>query len=190
MHAVLTWCILILSAYAFNLYIKRGITMKVWIFALLICVAAISSHGQSEDAYREDGETSSAGLLDPSRLSINHSLSFGMGGSQVSNLKSQSMYTTMIQYQFNTPLTLNLNLGLPIHSTFSASQNLTGDNIQNLDYFKNIPIDASLSWQPHENFMMRFSVMRRPDGFGSGMLYDSFRGLPYHVDNFHNNRRK
>ncbi|KMQ52757.1 hypothetical protein CHISP_0526 [Chitinispirillum alkaliphilum] len=131
-------------------------------FVLIIMSMVISLHAQSQSAFGTD-ESSGTGLLDPSRLTINHSVSFGMGGSEISNLQSQSLYSTMLRYQFNAPISLSLNFGLPIHSTFNSTHNITEDNIQSLEYFRNIPINASVAWQPNENFSLRFIINRTPD---------------------------
>jgi hypothetical protein len=89
----------------------------------------------------------------------------------MSNVKSQSVYSTMMQYQFNAPVVLSLNFDMPIHSTFNQYSNLTQDNLQSLDYFRNMPIDASISWFPTQNFMMRLSVIKMPE---SGYYYSGF----------------
>jgi hypothetical protein len=51
---------------------------------------------------------------------------------------------------------------MPIHSTFNSAMNLSEDNISSMDYFKNMPIDASLSWQPSQNVMFTVAVMKQP----------------------------
>ena len=128
---------------------------------------------QSEDAYSTgDTEKKSVGLLDPSRLTIHNSVSFGaMSGAGSNGLQSQSLYTTMMRYQFAAPVTLNLNFGLPIHSTFSSGQNLTSDNLQSLDYFKSMPIEMSLQWQPTDNTMLQLHFIKAPAG---GYFYNNF----------------
>jgi hypothetical protein len=94
-----------------------------------------------------------------------------MGTSIGSPLQSQSVYNTMLTYQFSQPVTLNLNFGLPIYSTFSTAQNLTEKNITSLEYFKSMPIDVSLSWKPSNNLFFQINVVRNPQ-------YDLFSG-PY-----------
>ena len=149
------------------------------VIAAAILAAAISAAAQSEGAYGAgsgrvgpaSGDTAKyAGLLDPSRVKVNHSMSFMAGGSQMSNVKSQSVYSTMMQYQFNAPVVLSLNFDMPIHSTFNQYNNFSQDNLQSMDYFRNMPIDASISWFPTQNFMMRFSVIKMPE---SGYYYNS-----------------
>ena len=131
-----------------------------FIIAALLLTVAFVSYGQTVDGYEETEETGK-GLFDPSRLTVRHALSFGaFSSSNISGLKSQSLYTTMMTYQFSKPVTLNFNVGLPIHSTFSSEMNLNPDNIQSMEYFQNIPFDASLLWQPSENFAMQIRVMR------------------------------
>jgi hypothetical protein len=182
-------------------------TMKhITITASLILTLAISIFAQSEKAYdtgssgpydagngganaggANAGGTSAnslsgpvGGLLDPSRFTVNHAVSFAAGGSQMSNLKSQSVYTTMMQYKFNAPVVLSLNFDMPIHSTFNQYQNFTADNLSSMDYFRNMPFDASVSWMPRENLMFRVSVIKMPEA-GAGYFYNGYRGFgrPY-----------
>ncbi len=132
------------------------ITRTLVLVGLLVAAAV----AQTEQAYEQDEAEESRSLLDPSRFTVHHSLSFGMSSSSNSSLKSQSLYTTMIQYRFAKPVTLNLNFGLPIHSTYSSGRNLNWDNIESLDYFKSMPFDVALSWQPREDMLFRLSVSK------------------------------
>ncbi len=103
-----------------------------------------------------------------------------MSGSGASGLKSQSLYSTMMQYRFNAPVTLNLNFGLPIHSTFSPSRNLSAGNLQSLDYFKSMPIEMSLYWQPSKNTLFQLSVQKSSwdNGYYSGYFNDMYPWSP------------
>jgi hypothetical protein len=132
---------------------------------------------QTEDAYETSGDTPTVDLLDPSRFSINHSMSFGMASGTSSSLKSQSLYTTMLQYKFSQPVTLNLNFSLPIHSTFNDAQNLTADNLESADYFRNIPFDAHLTWKPADNLMMRISVVKQNEA----SMLNAYQNTPYRL---------
>jgi len=155
------------------LRIKGAMMKSIRMLAIFLCCIAVSA--QDKDAYQAEGESAGArtSLLDPSRFSINHSLSFGaMSGSGFNSLQSQSLYSTMMQYRFAAPVTLNLNFGLPIHSTFSQSQNLTGSNIQSLDYFKSIPFEMSLNWKPTGNTNLQFTIAKYSWGD-----YSSYYGL-------------
>lgn len=127
---------------------------------MVVCLL-FSVSAQDQNAYNSSTSQKSIGLFDPSRISIQHSLSFGMASaSGVSNLKSQSLYTTMLQYRFTAPVTMNLNFSLPIHSTFSSSQNLTPNNLSSFEYFKNMPFNFSLNWQPTQNLQFLLNVSR------------------------------
>ncbi len=134
---------------------------RVMCSLMAVGLLAVSLAAQTEQAYEEDEAVESRSLLDPSRFSIHHSLSFGMAGSSTDNLKSQSLYTTMIQYRFAKPVTLNLNFGLPIHSTYNDARNMSWENVESLEYFKNMPFDVSLSWQPRDDMLLRLRVSRR-----------------------------
>ena len=132
----------------------------VWAL-LLASLVSSSPVAQTEEAYEQTETEKSTSLLDPSRFSVNRSLSFGMSSASGSSLKSQSLYSTMIQYRFAKPVTLNLNFSLPIHSTYNSSRNLNWDNVESLDYFKNMPFDVSMTWQPRNNMLLRLSVVKR-----------------------------
>ncbi len=137
---------------------------------ILFLAASVSA--QTVEAYGENKSEGKFRLIDPSKLTVNHGLSFGMASySGVSGLKSQSLYHTMMTYEFSKPVTLNLNFGLPIHSTFYSGHNLNAENLQSLDYFKNMPINASLLWQPSERFAMFIGISHNT---GNSYYHDPF----------------
>lgn len=154
--------------------------MKTPIALILAVLLPVLTFAQTEDAYATSEESSGGALLDPSRFTIHHAVGFGMSSSSNSSVKSQSLYSTMMQYRFAAPVTLDLNFSLPIHSTYSSARNLTTDNVKSLEYFKSMPFDVSLTWQPRENLLMRFSVSRQSleDYYhgmrGSSLFYDAF----------------
>ncbi len=141
---------------------------------LLIVVSACILFAQTKDAYEtgDGGIEGKKGLLDPSRFSMQNSVSFGMtsSGLSKSDLKSQSLYSTLLQYRFNAPVTVNLNFGLPIHSTMSSAHNLNLNNIESMDYFKNMPISGSITWQPRQNFFIQLNVERNT--YSGSSYYD------------------
>ncbi|HEX2957691.1 MAG TPA: hypothetical protein VHO70_12725 [Chitinispirillaceae bacterium] len=148
--------------------------MKKTSILIIFVVLVSGAIAQTKDAYETSGEKSKGGLFDPARLTVNHSLSFGMGSnSGISSLKSQSMYGTMLQYSFVAPVTLNLNFALPIHSTFNSSQNLNMNNLRSADYFNSIPFDFSMTWKPSENtnFTLSISKMNYYDYYGNYGFY-------------------
>ncbi|MBN2188331.1 MAG: hypothetical protein JW699_02665 [Chitinispirillaceae bacterium] len=153
--------------------------MKNACFLLSVALFCFPVLSQTKADYGETqaGDSSKLfGFIDPARLSVSHSMSFGMLSGGSSSIQSQSFYSTMLQYRFAAPVTLNLNFGLPIHSTFSPHQNLTGENMQSLNYFKNIPFDVSFTWKPSERFFFNLSVVNYPSYYGHGYgMFD--RGL-------------
>ena len=152
--------------------------MKLLPFSLIIIVLTSVVYSQNKDAYGTVDKEKSGGLFDPSRLSVRNSISFGaMSNSGVSGLKSQSLYTTMMQYQFVAPVTLNLNFSLPIHSTFAPMHNLTASNLQTLDYFKSMPFEVSLDWQPFKNTFLRFTISK--SAWGNQMHYNDMFYQPW-----------
>jgi len=136
--------------------------IKIILLSTLLTASVLFAQSEGAFGPQPAGSSESAGLLDPSRVSVNHAMSFGAGGSRFSNMKSQSMYSTMFQYRFDAPVVLRLNFDMPLHSTFNSAMNLNEDNISSMDYFKNMPIGASLSWQPTQNMMFTVAVMKQP----------------------------
>lgn len=146
------------------------------IIAGFFCLGSVlSALSQTQGAYG-NVDNKSISLLDPSRFSIHNMVSFGASAASGSSLQSQGLYNTMMTYQFAQPVTVRLNFGLPIYSTYSTAQNLTADNISSADYFKNMPLDFSVSWKPTQNFMMNISMIRNPQPtmFGSSGFFNDF----------------
>ena len=139
-------------------------------FAVMIILAGVWVAGAQTEAAFEN-KTGQSGLLDPSRLSVHHSASFGMSSASNTSLRSQSLYTTMMQYRFNAPVTLNLNFSLPIHSSFSKQHNLSTASEEPSVYFNSMPVDVSMIWQPTKNMALRFSFTKN-----SGSSYAPFSG--------------
>jgi hypothetical protein len=152
--------------------------LSCWILPAILdaVVVAVPAAAQTADAYKVTADDQkSGGLLDPKKLTVNHSVSYGMSTVGNSPIKSQGLYTTMLAYKFSQPVTLNLNFGFPLFSSYSSAQNLTSQNLQSFEYFKSMPMDMSLTWQPRENLLFNFSVVRNPGyGYGYGYGYDPF----------------
>ncbi len=92
------------------------------------------------------------------------------------SLQSQSLYSTMLQYRFNAPVTVSLNFGLPIHSTISSAQNLNSNNLQSMEYFKNMPLSASFTWQPTDKMIFQLNVERNTY---SNLFFDYYHPFDY-----------
>jgi hypothetical protein len=135
---------------------------------MLILSACIFS--QTREAYDTKGAIGA--VSDSSRFSVHHSMSFGMTSSPGMNMQSQGLYSTLLSYKFSQPVTLNLNFGFPIFSTFSPYGNLNGQNMKSMDYFKNMPVDVSLAWKPTSNLLLQLNVVRNPQ-------YDYFSEMGY-----------
>jgi hypothetical protein len=143
-----------------------------------IFIIAAIAFGQDAQSYKSTGDSLKGGFLDPSRFSIHHSMSMGMASSSGSSLQSQGLYSTMLTYKFSQPVTLNLNFGFPLFSTFSSAQNLTARNITSAEYFKNMPLDVSLAWKPTENMSFLLNVSRMPENYYSN-YYSPFYYSPF-----------
>jgi hypothetical protein len=158
--------------------------MKFFIIALGLALSSSLLYAQSKDDFNTSTGSDTAthkGIFDKSKLTVSHMMSFGaLSGGGYSSLQSQSFYSTMMQYKFTAPVTLNLNFSLPIYSTMSPYQNLTSQNVQSLNYFKSVPFDVSLTWRPTQNMMINFSVVNYPGygAYGNDLLYPT-RGMMY-----------
>lgn len=145
----------------------------------ILCIFSGMLFAQDKDAFSTD-DSKKTGLFDPSRLTVQNSVSFGaMSSGFSSKLQSQSLYTTMMRYQFTAPVTLNLNFSLPIHSTFSPMQNLTSNNMQSLEYFKSMPFEMTVAWQPTRNTSVQFSILKTGAGDMFSGNYGGYRPLQF-----------
>ena len=145
--------------------------MKKILVIVVVLTAGMVLYAQDAGSYNTSGTSATSGLLDPARFSIHNSVSFGMASfSGESSLKSQGLYSTMMQYKFVQPVTLNLNFSLPIYSSFNSAANLSPNNISSAQYFANMPLSASLSWQPKDNLLLRFSVVRQPADYQQSLM--------------------
>jgi hypothetical protein len=142
---------------------------KIFLSIILSGALCFTLIAQTKDAFNDD-DSQKSGLIDTKRLSIHHSLNFGMGTSNGSSMQSQGIYSTLLSYQFSKPVTLNLNFGFPLFSSFSQYGNLNQQNISSLDYFKNMPVDVALSWKPASNLMLQLNIVRNPQ-------YDYYPGF-------------
>jgi ABC-type antimicrobial peptide transport system permease subunit len=148
------------------------------VFCVLVTVGF--ALGQNEQSYKSTGDSLKGGLLDPSRFSINHSMSMGMSSASGSSLQSQGLYSTLLTYKFSQPVTINLNFGFPIFSTFAPGQNLSAQNLRSAEYFNNMPIEASLAWRPTDNMSFQLSFMRAPGNYYSNYYgYSPFYSFPF-----------
>jgi hypothetical protein len=144
--------------------------------AIIVLLFACLAGGQDAQSYKSTGDSLKGGFLDASRFSIHNSLSFGMASASGYSLQSQGLYSTMLSYRVSQPITLNLNFGFPLFSTFSAGQNLTSQNITSAEYFRNMPLAASLSWKATDNMFFLLSVEHVPEGY-----YSDFNSPLYYL---------
>lgn len=163
---------------------RNKIYMTLANLALIVLISSSVIYSQTEAAYHETDEEKKTKVFDRDRLEVNHSLAFGMSSSSNSDkLMSQSLYTTMLKYQFSRPVTVKLNFGLPIHNTYDPLSSLNSENIKSADYFKNMPFDASITWQPNERMLFHISVMRNTSN-GPSLFRDNYYHRSVYDDHF------
>jgi hypothetical protein len=96
------------------------------------------------------------GLLDPSRISFNHSYSMAYlssGGQSA----MRGLFMETIGYRLSNPLSLTLNLGY-LHQPYSS---LGPDGLTQGGSFVG---GAALDWRPSKNMFLRLEVGRYPAG--------------------------
>ena len=171
---------------------NRGSRLKIYT-AFTVVILSTLSLAQTKSAFDGKNGNDSASVT-PKKLSVNHSVTFGMTTTSFSksDLKSQGLYSTMLTYKLSPPITLKLDFGLPIYSTFNDKANPTPSNFQSLDYFKNMPVAASILWKPSDNMLMNISIVKgssdyyyQPQFFENTFnrgfkepLYNDFRRTP------------
>ena len=104
-------------------------------------------------------------LLDPSRLTMTHSVSmsyFSMGGRGL----SQALYLNTMQYQFSNPLSLSVQWGIQNYPYNSFSK----DNpaFQNGFFLSG----AELKYQPSNKFEVRFQYSQMPGMYNPYLCRD------------------
>ena len=95
----------------------------------------------------------SLGIIDPSRLNVSHSASFGASFSNGNSLAS-SLIASHFAYQISNPLTLSFTVGM-LNNRFGGGpyDGLTSSSLVG---------GFSLNWRPSDDFFMRFSFQRGP----------------------------
>ena len=113
----------------------------------------------------------SLGLIDPSRLSVQHSFSFGFasGGGPNGGSVMQSLYATQFRYQFSNPLTMTFVLGLQ-NSRFGGGD-VTGD-------YSSVLGGIKLDYRPTSNFFINVEFMRSPVQTWPGMYRQHGQAVP------------
>lgn len=127
--------------------------------ALLITIGTLHSQPMREDnslSFRDwlgGNNEPSFQLLDPSKFSLNHSVSFGTSFGGGTSLM-QSMYTARIGYQVSNPLSLTFLIGM-------QNNRFGGANLQNMSMtapFGGVMLD----YRPTDNVSFHMSVMQAP----------------------------
>jgi hypothetical protein len=131
-------------------------------------------------------QSAGLGILDPSRISMNHS--FGMGYSSMGgNGASQGYYMNTISYRFNSPVLLRIRTGIA-NNSFSNSISQPGQSPM-AAMFNDAQLfgGADLLWKPKENIFIKLSFDRAPAsmmGYPGGYGYGP--GSSSYYNGFHN----
>ena len=116
---------------------------------------------------RTFGSSSGFALLDPSKLTVNHSLSMG---SSLSGGQSmfQSLYMSNFSYKLSDPLTLGFVLGM---------QNLKFNNVPGLNTYNSFVGGVSLDYRPSNNFRFYAAMNFLPDNAMSNFGYSKYNSM-------------
>ncbi|MDP8238728.1 MAG: hypothetical protein P9X24_06540 [Candidatus Hatepunaea meridiana] len=95
----------------------------------------------------------SFGLLDPSRLTVQHNLSFGVTSGNGSSLM-QSLYMTKLGYKLSDPLTLTLLLGVQ-NNRYSGNLAIPNDFSSPVGGF-------AIDYRPRKNIYFRLEMVQAP----------------------------
>jgi len=120
-------------------------------------VRAVPSRNASESSLNEwirggRGTSPSVGLIDRSRLTVSHNLSFGASFGNGSSLM-QSLYASRFSYRLSDPLTLGLTLGV---------QNLKYGSVPTA--YNSLIGGFSLDYRPSKNIHLSFGLNSLPYG--------------------------
>ncbi len=109
-------------------------------------------------------------LIDFSKLSINHTVSFSSGFSSDNKNYYQSMYTNHLQYTFSPKLKLSVDLNFTNFGTATYKGGLKFDG--NRDNSSQVFPEFSLQYQPSEN---------------TSIIFEYRRINPYSINNYYRN---
>ncbi len=135
---------------------------KLFAFTAVLLLLSFTVTGNANPRYEDNSPTvsdwisgsynpkSSLGLLDPSRLTVSHSVSFGgsfgSGGSVLGGL-----YATNFRYRLSDPLTIDVMLGL---------QNLKYSGVPGYDMQNDVIGSFRLDYRPSKNWLFRLEMNR------------------------------
>ena len=122
---------------------------------------------------------SSLGLIDPSRLTVSHSVSFGGSFSNGQSLM-QSLYASCFSYRLSDPLMLTFALGV---------QNLKYNNVPGIDAQSSLLGGFRLDYKPSDNFRFRIQFQRTPAGIWQSGTLSPYSYRYMYGDNFINMNR-
>ena len=99
------------------------------------------------------GRASSFSLLDPSRMTVQHSLSFSYGSGGNGSL-AQSLYLTRLGYKLSDPVTLTFLLGVQ-NNQYSGKLTLPSN-------YNSLLGGVALDYRPSRDFHLRLEVLQSP----------------------------
>ena len=131
---------------------------------LLLCISALTATPRMNDGklgFRDwliggSSPASIGGLIDPSRLTVQHNVSFGLASGGGSSMM-QSLYTTRFGYRVSDPLTLTLMLGV-MNNQFKGCANVPAS-------YSNFLGGVALDYRPRHDISIHFEVLRAPGLF-------------------------
>lgn len=141
------------------------------ILAVVLLIAPIvmasPRFGSETPSFRDYiGGGASLGLIDPSRVTFDHSIQMGFSGSGNNSLM-QSLYASTAHYRVSDPVTLSFTLGM-MGTRYSGS----GAPAISNDFVGGVALD----YRPSRNFHFRVKIVRSPQYYGLDP-YSGFNAL-------------
>ncbi len=113
------------------------------------------------------GGKSTIGLIDPAKLTVRHSMSFGVVSGDGQSVM-QSLYMASFGYKLSDPLTLTLLMGIQ-DSRFSGQPGYPQS-------YSALLGGVALDWRPSDNFHLHMEMLQIPgyyinNGYGGAGLF-------------------
>jgi hypothetical protein len=152
---------------------KRTLIALILTTCLAVTAMAVTPFGGIAPSFRDylGGLKGNAGLglIDPSKVSFDHSVQFGVSGWGNGSMM-QSLYTSTARYRLSDPLSLNVTMGL-MGTRFSGAGAVTT--------FQDLVGGAALDYSPSKNFHMRLEISRSPGYY----VLNRYTGSPNYFGN-------
>ena len=126
------------------------------IFVLALSVNAAPTMKSDQLGFRDwlgGSRSPSFNLFDPSKLTVQHNLSFGFSSGGSGSL-AQSLYMTKLGYRLSDPVTLTFLLGVQ-NNQYSGKMNLPSN-------YNNFMGGFAVDYRPHKDVFIHLEMLHSP----------------------------